>query len=57
MESCQVVWFWVDKRPVCVSFSIKISLDTQTRFWVDGEWIDLEFTFNSKMFLFLVGAQ
>ena len=56
MESCQVVWFWVDKRPVCVSFSIKISLDTQTRFWVDGEWIDLEFTFNSKMFLFLVDA-
>ena len=36
MESCLVVWLWVDKRPT--SFSIKNSLDTQTRFWVDGEW-------------------
>ena len=33
-----------------VSFSIKNSLDTQTRFWVDGEWIDLKFTFYSKIF-------
>ena len=37
-ERCLFIWFWVDKRPVCCFISIKNSLDTQTRFRVDGEW-------------------
>ena len=36
------IFFLVDKRPVYCFFSIKSSLDTQTRFWVSrlgyGEW-------------------
>ena len=38
-RKCLVVWFWVDKRPICCCFFLyKNSLDTQTSFWVDGHW-------------------
>ena len=43
-ESCWLVWFWVDKRPVCCFFFYKKSLDTWTRFCVD-------------ISVFVVGAQ
>ena len=34
-ESCWLVWFWVDKRPICCFFFCKKSLDIWTRFCVD----------------------
>ena len=53
MESCLVVWFWVDKRPI-FCFSIKKTVwipRFYSQLMVSG--IDLQFTFYSKIFLSL----
>ena len=46
-ENCLVVWFWVDRDSSVISFSIKNSLNFQTRF-SSGLIV---FTFYSKIFL------
>ena len=53
MKSCLVVWFWLYKRPVFVSFSIKNNLDTQTRFAFMVSEKDINFIVYSKIFLSL----
>ena len=33
-----ILYDYISKNMSVVSFSIKNSPDTQTRFWIDGEW-------------------